>query len=314
MAIEYTLTDVDTLRGLGNRYNVDWKTIADFNGLEYPYTLTSRDALHELYASGYLLITRALYTTPVTLFAGSLFATEVDAQGIRKVYQLVDDLDMVAGEASAYGFVRCTEYGTYGNTIQDTIVRPQQVLSSLGDYLSPLTVTNPEPIANGADAKVRITGQTVLIPTDEDLSGEIKQQVHLDNYINQVGGEDLELLLDGDISDDGMGDLGSVIGVENIAQAIRHRLMTPRGSLLKHPDYGSDIHSLIGRGYLPYINSLIEVYIHDALRSDDRFRDVVVHSIAISGTTITVEISVYVVQADQHMTTGLMDLTYNTAA
>lgn len=314
MAIEHILTDVDNVRSLAAQYGVSWEDIVQYNGLEYPYTLTELEAYRELYASGYLTIKRALSTTAVTIYAGSTFTTEVDAQGIQKVYEMVEDLTLPAGVDTGYAFVRCTLFGSFGNTIQNTIILKGNVKSSLGQFLSELTITNERPFTNGTDALVRITGQPILIPSSEDLAGTIQKQVNANNYLNQLGGEDLALDEDGDLTDDGLGDLGSVIGVDNIAQSIRHRLMTRKGSLPKHPEYGSDLHSLIGRANLPYIDNLIEVYIHDALSTDDRFSQITVNRVAIEGTTIQIDITVNVAKSSQSLTLTALEIGFSNAA
>jgi Phage baseplate assembly protein W len=310
MPIEHVLTDIDNVHNLAARYNVPWEDIVSYNGLEYPYTLTSIEAYRKLYASGYLKITRALATTEVTIYAGSTFMTETDSQGIQKVYEMVEDLYMPAGTYTGYAFVRCTLYGTFGNTIQNTIILRGNVRSSLGPFLSELTVTNEQPFTNGTDAKVRITGQTLLIPTPDDVIDGAHAQYNADNYLNQLGGEDLAVDVDGEIRDDGLGDLGSVIGVDNIAQAIRNRLMCRRGGLPKHPEYGSDLHTLIGKAQLPYINSLVSVYINEALLSDDRIASVSVDRVRISGTVIYVDLTVKIVDSDQALTLQDMVLSF----
>jgi phage baseplate assembly protein W len=292
MAIEYTLSDADTVQGLAAKYNVAWQDIVDFNALEYPYTLTSRDAYNLLYAGGYITVTRQLFTSALTIYAGSTFTTELDNQGIQKVYEVVEDTIFPAGVATGYLYVRCIIYGTFGNCITGAIIQTGQVRTNLGLYVSQLVVTNEQPFTNGTDAHVILTGQSIFIPT----AGATEVPVLSDSltYLNTLGGEDIALAQDGDITDDGYGDLGSVVGMDNIQQACYVRLMTRRGSITQHPEYGSTLHTLIGKAQAPYIRKLMELDIHETLSYDDRLEAVAINSVDIQGTSIYVDITITV--------------------
>lgn len=293
MAIEHILSDADTIQGLGVTYNVPWETIVEYNSLEYPYTLTSLAAYQELYASGYIMVTRALYTSALTFYAGSTFATDVDSQGIQRTYALVEDTVIPAGVPTGYLYVRCTNFGSFGNTIPNSITQAVSVNTNLGLYVSNLVVTNQLALTNGTDATVRITGQAVYIPTSED-DDTLVVASSAENYITKLGGEDYALTADGDLTDDGYGDIGSVAGMDNIQQSVNHRLTTRRGSITQHPEYGSRLHELIGKAQAPYIKNLLELDVHETLLYDDRITEVTVNSITIVGTALYIDLSVTV--------------------
>ncbi|MDV7400513.1 hypothetical protein RZS08_54360, partial [Arthrospira platensis SPKY1] len=61
-------------------------------------------------------------------------------------------------------------------------------------------------------------------------------------------------------------------GLENLAQAVILRLLTPRGELaaLGHPDYGSRVHELIGRENDGPRRNLLRLFILEALKAEPR--------------------------------------------
>ena len=289
MAIEHILTDFDTIHNLAARYGVSWQDIVDYNGLEYPYILDSKEAYEKLFASGYVRVTRDHYQSALTIYKGSQFSTKVDNHGIRKTYEAVEDTIIPAGQQTGYIYVRCINYGTFGNTIAHSIVEPYRVLTNLGLYTQ-LTVTNEEPFLNGTDAKVKFTGQSIFIPVETD----VQITANTEDFLEALGGEDLYLTEDGDLTDDGSGDLASVSGLQNIVQAIKNRFMEEVGAFPHHPEYPPGIHERIGRPMTPYVERLIEIDIHSSLAYEDRIDSVEVRSIVIEGTTIYLDLDLHI--------------------
>ncbi|WP_308722511.1 hypothetical protein [Paenibacillus polysaccharolyticus] len=280
--IEHVLNDADTIQGLSVLYNVPWQQIADYNDLEYPYTMTSREAYYTLYADGYLLIRRQSAAQPLTLYAGSLFMTDIDSQGIQKIYELVEDVTLATGVAEGYFYVRSQLPGSFGNTIAGSIVLYGVVRSSAEP--GSLSITNLEPFTNGKDAKVRLTGQIVYI----NIGTELATAPDLEAF----GGTDLKMTSDGDLSDDGTGDWEVLTGIDNIKQAVSQRLVTRRGSLTQHPAYGSRLHELIGLAEAPYIRQLVELDIHETLGDEDRIDGVIVDSVIVQRTLMYISLTI----------------------
>jgi phage baseplate assembly protein W len=65
-------------------------------------------------------------------------------------------------------------------------------------------------------------------------------------------------------------------GLENLAQAVILRLLTPRGELaaLGHPEYGSRVHELIGRENTTAQRNLLKLFILEALGFEPRIEKV----------------------------------------
>ncbi|ARQ95867.1 baseplate protein [Staphylococcus phage qdsa001] len=130
-------------------------------------------------------------------------------------------------------------------------------------------------------------GDIIIIPLDAELTDSVSKEITsrdkdvlvelalgrdlnmTDNneYIDAHGTDDEILAL----SSDGRGDLDIVKGIDNIKQSLRARLLTPKGSLLLHPEYGSNIHNLFGLN-IPEQATLIEVDVLKTLTSDSRVK------------------------------------------
>ncbi|BCK59792.1 baseplate protein [Staphylococcus phage vB_SauH_DELF3] len=129
------------------------------------------------------------------------------------------------------------------------------------------------------------TGDRVILPLDAELTESVSKHVksrdkdvlvalalgrvyHMtanNEYIDTLGTNDAILAL----SSDGRGDLDIVKGIDWIKQSLRARLLTEQGSLLLHPERGSNILNLFGLVITENF-SLIEVDVLKTIKSDNR--------------------------------------------
>ena len=82
-------------------------------------------------------------------------------------------------------------------------------------------------------------------------------------------------------------------GLENLAQAVILRLLTPRGELaaLGHPEYGSRVHELIGRENNTAQRNLLKLFVLEALKLEPRIDKVVELTVVPSpGARSTVDV------------------------
>lgn len=82
-------------------------------------------------------------------------------------------------------------------------------------------------------------------------------------------------------------------GLENLAQAVILRLLTPRGELaaLGHPEYGSRVHELIGQENNTTRRNLLKLFILEALKLEPRVEKVAELRVEPSpGTRSTVDV------------------------
>lgn len=87
------------------------------------------------------------------------------------------------------------------------------------------------------------------------------------------------------------GDLLTVSGVPNLAQALTNRLATHTGELAYHPRYGCEVYRLIGQGGTATADRLAEVLVSRAVRSDPRIARVSQASATIGGDVIRASVT-----------------------
>lgn len=133
------------------------------------------------------------------------------------------------------------------------------------------------------------TGDELVIPQESYLSDYSIKEINKndkDRLVDMALGSDLNITSDSKyynkygtsdeimaFSEDVHGDLDTVIGVENMKQQLINKLMTPKGSLLLHPEYGSNIHELFQKS-IPETGLLIELEITRTLLTDSRVKSV----------------------------------------
>lgn len=92
-------------------------------------------------------------------------------------------------------------------------------------------------------------------------------------------------------------DLGTTSGRANLGQALVMRLLTPLGELagLGHPEYGSRMSDLVGRGNTATTRDLLKLAVLDAVVRDPRVAEVVdVTVVPAAGLRDAVEVGLVV--------------------
>jgi phage baseplate assembly protein W len=75
---------------------------------------------------------------------------------------------------------------------------------------------------------------------------------------------------------DGFSDIATTeTELENFANAIWRRIMTPLGFYEEYPDYGCEIHSLRGLGFVPETLSMAEIFVTQSLVREPRVDKVI---------------------------------------
>jgi hypothetical protein len=146
--------------------------------------------------------------------------------------------------------------------------------------------------ALGSDlALTRYTGAPGSVPLDvADTWGSV------DLAAVPGGRGGLRLSVPGDIRD-----LSDVAGRANLAQALVLRLVTQQGTLtaLGHPQYGSRLVELIGRGNSDTTRNLARLFTLEALKQDPRVAQVLDLSVAVMpGQPDTIRIGFSVIAVD----------------
>lgn len=131
-----------------------------------------------------------------------------------------------------------------------------------------------------ARAGVVLTGALVLVPAATAAAYTTDESMVFDRDIAISGGQVT-------ITD---GDFGTVDGLANLRQAIRHRIATDRGELIMHPEYGSKIRLLIGTGNDALAGQLAGEYARAAAASDPRISSVRSATAVVAGDSISVTV------------------------
>ena len=87
---------------------------------------------------------------------------------------------------------------------------------------------------------------------------------------------------------DGGGDLDVISGAHNLRQQLGHRVATPRGQLMRHPDYGCLIYRLKGTVNGPTAAKLGADYIKSCLEADYRVARVEDATAVVSGDSVKI--------------------------
>lgn len=85
------------------------------------------------------------------------------------------------------------------------------------------------------------------------------------------------------------GDFAILSGANNLRQQLGHRVATPRGQLVRHPEYGCLVHRLQGKVNGPTAARLGADYVKSALAADYRVRSVDFSVADVTGDVIRIQ-------------------------
>lgn len=273
MSIRHQLKDSDTVEHLANEYLGDaerWREIVDYNNLIYPYLSSNPEDKYRVYADGFVRVTRTAKTQPLTIQKYWTLKTRKNIMGSTiKTYYVVNSVTMAAGEGEAIVYVRSTVPGIQGNA-------PIGMLTELGDDFIRNSVVvdvyNDNPISGGSEGFVKVTGEYVFIPSEDDsLILETYGTTFSYDRIRYFYGDDLKVELD-DLVIGSSEDLSTVSFVENVKQAINIRFTTEAGDMLSDFSFGNRLSEIIGDNNLPFEakTRLARIEIMECLLEEDR--------------------------------------------
>lgn len=132
----------------------------------------------------------------------------------------------------------------------------------LNDLVWPYITDDPSRVGPG----VLLSGDVIRIPAPVGVSVR-------DDDPNRVFERDVRMAGRQMRATEG-GDFEVVAGASNLAQQLTHRVATPKGQLIRHPEYGSTLYRILGRVSGPAANVLANDYTRAALLSDYRVRSI----------------------------------------
>ena len=98
---------------------------------------------------------------------------------------------------------------------------------------------------------------------------------------------------EGHITDNGNGDLKITKGIRNLSQQIITRLGTEKGSLMLHPEYGSDLLKYIGKTITQELLIDIKLEVIETIMSDFRVKGVGQVDVYFTNTSVRVEAEIF---------------------
>lgn len=124
---------------------------------------------------------------------------------------------------------------------------------------------------------VLLTGSMIRIPAPTGVSTDATERA-------QVYERDCKMVKRR-LVDDGNGDFAVVSGTNNLTQQLTHRIVTPRGQLLRHPEYGCLVWLLQGKVAGPVAALLGAQYVKAAVEADYRVSSVTSATAQVDGDT-----------------------------
>lgn len=143
---------------------------------------------------------------------------------------------------------------------------------------------------------------TLPVPT-EDQQGNVADPSA--QAVIDALGRDAALDVTGQKSVGPDGDVATVAGTQNVAQALRIRINTVPGELTQHPDFGCDIQFYLGARQDAYWPSLAQALIHDCILSDPRVHDVTAMSFTQAGDADLIDATVQLAEGGQIVLAGV---------
>lgn len=194
---------------------------------------------------------------------------------------------MVTRPLSGFRFVEIL----YDDTIQRIAARALNDASRWPELvainnLSPPYLTNDPSIAGD---RVKLYGQQLVVPA-------AAAQVATEIDPERVFGRDLDLS-GGELSDNGLGDFALIAGQANLAQGLKHRIVTGLRELLQHLAYGSGVRYVVGKVNSASAGAIAARYAEDSLKADERV-------VSVAKVTATIGQGVTAIEARVVTATG----------
>ena len=257
------------LRAMGSASFAD--LLATVNSLEYPFIVSDPNYDPNLYASGSVTVT-LLSLPALTLPIGTQFSTPAGVSNEVRTYAATQTVSLSSVGQSASVTVACTIPGRYGNTVANTVT-----VSSNAQ----VSVINPLPITGGRIVRVKLPGDSILIPAQTAQVANTSARLTLTQYDDE-GGVDLLLTPQHGLQW-GADDLMATDGPDTIGGDIAADVATPLGSIPDDPGLGTLIPSALGLGGA-YALERLSILAQGAALSDRRVQGIGAVSVQTSGT------------------------------
>lgn len=145
-----------------------------------------------------------------------------------------------------------------------------------------------------------INSQNLMwIPTNEESTPDSRANVISflpKDDLRQLSKIDFLLTEDGDLAISSSGDFRLANGMTNLIQAIRLKLLTEKGRLLNHAEYGID--AFVGKSLADVNVQKIYDSISASIANDERFSGIRNLQVTLNGPTLNISLEVVVVNSE----------------
>jgi len=285
---KHTIKASDTLQSLATDFlgNPEkWYEIAIYNNLTYPFITTDPTWRNVKKATGQVRFFRTDTSSLVEIPVGTrVYSKEAKIFGYdeyqKRVYITLQPAVLEISKSEIFVLVEALESGENYNI-------SEKLIESYDSPVAGVNIENTEPINGGETVNVKKPGDLIIIPTAIQRTDPIIENIEI-NVQKEALGIDMFLadfttrwdvkITDNDLQFDFIADdkedIQVVEGVDNFKQAIMARLITERGELERHPNYGCQVMKMAGRPATPALLKLIEFEIAATIRSDPRTIDI----------------------------------------
>jgi phage baseplate assembly protein W/LysM repeat protein len=285
----YLVRDGDTLQSIATALTGNaegWMDIAQLNNLRYPYISTDPEELQGQINTSLYLTRRAHAGDTVVYING---VTQLVQAGTLLFFNLQSPL-------SNGQLTTLSDVVAIISIVRDNIPAQSRVIinSPLLNTYDAGTKVDVLNTANNTTSRVISPGQFLLVPSSEANSSIVKNRVLNMNDVYAMLGQDIRLDVNGLLGPDGNGDIQTVVGVDNLSQAMWHRLVTENGQLVYHPTYGNPLIDYIGSVNTPTLAVLANHQIQQVLLADPRVNSIQTISTTVQGDTLNISVVVNV--------------------
>lgn len=159
-------------------------------------------------------------------------------------------------------------------------------------------------LPNTVNSNMMIYIPTASTPTilaeDFKFSPDVSDQ----SVLGAIAGADIALTSEGDLAVMPSGDVRIVSGIANLLQAAKLKLVTPKGSIIQHQDYGLGVMAGTPTGEFDANDAFSRI--EESFGQDDRFGSVLASRVSKKGGTVEIDVALGLPNTD-----AILPLTVN---
>jgi phage baseplate assembly protein W len=261
-----------------------WMEIAQLNNLRYPYISEDPEEVQGQLSTS-LYLTRKAHVGDTVIYINGV--SQLVKSGTLLFFNLQNPL--ANGQLTTLSDVVSIVTVTRDNIPSQSRISINSALLNTYDAGTKVDVLNT---ANNTTSRVVGPGQFLLVPSRQTNQSIVKNRTLNMNDVYAMLGQDIRLDINGLMQPDQNGDIQTIVGVDNLAQAMWHRLVTEQGQLVYHPSYGNPLIDYIGSVNTPTLAVIANHQIQQTLLADPRISSIRTLTTTINGDTLNISVVV----------------------